>query len=184
MPACVADHPGDAACLHTAVLYDYIANEPKMAPAGLGLPMLVYQNRQDLVYTSNFGMTALSSTALPTDDQVKVRAAWRGLLDAQMGLVPGSPNEGHIPFLFAVDDPTFIYPGAGSAMSRTEPNIHAPGAYFSAKTGVAGSTSLEQLTEQFWAQIGNPGWRSAGEIIDLACNLETRPGHPEDRTCP
>lgn len=174
MPSCAA-HEADAAdCLSVGVLYPYITNEPDETPAGLGVPMLVYQNRQDLVLASNIGMKPLAANSPP--DQLTVRTAWRGLLDDLFGLLPG-PNAGRMAWVFAPDDPQRLIAGVG-----LEPGVHPPLDYFLDPPG-DDTRSLQAMTARFWSYRGRADWREHGEITTFACNWVTRADSPEARDC-
>lgn len=172
MPACLAGYPGVPDCLQGSRLYEYVANEPGESPAGLGMPVLIFQNRQDLVWTSEIGMKPLKETGTPPD-QLTVRTAFLGLIDDEMGLTPG-PRYGRIAWLHAPNDPTVDWNGPGRELT-----VHPPLDYFDAAPQRADpllpSADLKAMTDRFWSHVGDPAWRDHGEVIAADCNWVVQP---------
>lgn len=171
MPACTAARPGSVECLYASILYDYVSGEPSALAGALGMPTLVYQNRQDIVWTSFVGMLRLSNTSPP--DQFRVRDEWVARMNDEMGLTPG-PNAGRIAWLFAPSDPTYV----------GEPIVHPPLDYFDDAPG-PDEMNLDGMTERFWSHVGDPNWRDYGEVIASDCNWMVRSNavRPEEATC-
>jgi len=180
MPACVGDRPAALAseCFHASRLYEYVANEPTESPAGLGMPLMVFQNRDDLVWTGLIGMEPLGDDS--PADQITVRRHYLDLIDEEMGLRPG-PRAGRIAWLHAPNDLTKRW-RIGST-SRRELTVHPPQDYFEdaprRSDPLLPSANLRAMTERFWSHVGDPNWRAYGETIAPHCNWFVDPLAPK-----
>jgi hypothetical protein len=156
-PRCVADRPhAPAACITGSMLYDYITGPE---PAGLDLPVFIYQNRQDQVYMNQAELPRVSPSS--TDDELAARQAWVAGMNVAMGIDLGVPTaSSRIRWLHAPSDPQ---------QTRTngspEPNVHPPGCYDNAPPDGAAHGVSAVLT-RFWAQRGAGAGRgrAAGEV--------------------
>ncbi len=191
-PACnptQADGPQRARCAFATTLYDFITAPANATPVfaggpNLGVPMLVYHNRQDQLYMNLAGLQPLDNQGnafTPADGLA--RMYWIQESNVEMGLAPATAPDvsgpvrqsSRIRWLFSPNDP--VQNTRPSTPPLFECNVHPPLDWLAFsytrtdatagfrdgdphpqtfETNITGPTAqtLEMMTYRFWSQCG------------------------------
>jgi hypothetical protein len=164
MPACQQANPQQPQlCLSASVLYDFITGPT--TSAGLDLPLLVFQNRQDQLY---MGLTEIPLLSAGINAQDKAaRDEFLRQMNVAMGIDPGIPNQSsRVKWLMAASDPDLL-----RSDGTVEPNVHPPLEY-ETNPPDGPTNSLDSMTSRFWKARGQGVGRGRmpGEVHTYDCN--------------